>query len=395
MSESGRRASLARLFAAAALLAACGGEPEYVAPPAPAVTVARPVQRNVTEYIEMTGSVSSIETVEIRARVAGFLKSIEFEEGDFVDEGDPLYVIDPSDYQARVDRAQASIEMASASVGLANATLRRLEQARRTGAVSELEVLESRAKRDVAVARLESVRAELRDAQLNLGYTQIFSPVSGRVSRSLVDPGNLVGAGEMTLLTTVVRFDPIYAYFTISERAVLKLLDSTRDMRGVPEPAEHERLARLRQIPIELGRANDQGYPIRGNLHYSDPGIDPETGTYLLRAIFPNPQPVKLLPGIFARGRVPLGTREGALLVSERALGSDQGGRYVLVIDSENIAHHRPVRVGTLEKGMRVIEQGLEPDDWVITNGILRVRPGAMVRPEREGEAADAEASGG
>jgi membrane fusion protein (multidrug efflux system) len=150
---------------------------------------------------------------------------------------------------------------------------------------------------------------------------------------------------------------------------------------------EGDRIERLRQIPLELGRANDEGYPFSGNLHFTESGIDPETGTFMLRGIFPNPQPVLLLPGIFARGRIPLRTREGALLVSERALGSDQSGRYVLVVDEENVAQYRPVEVGAQVDGMRVIEQGLDPNDRVITNGILRARPGARVKPQTEGAA--------
>jgi RND family efflux transporter MFP subunit len=359
-----------RPFAATlAVVTACGGEPGYVQPPLPAVTVAPPVQREVTDYIEMTGTVASIGTVEIRARVEGFLQSIEFGEGDTVEEGALLYVIDPSEYQARADRAEAAVGVAKASLDLADASLKLREQARKTGAVSELEVMENRAQREVAAARLDAARSDLRRARLDLGYTRILAPVTGRVGRTLVDPGNLV-------------YDPIYAYFSISERALLQLSDSTEEVRE-----EEDRLARIREIPVELGRSNDEGYPFQGSLHFVDPGIDPETGTLLLRAIFENPQPLRLFPGIFARGRLPIRTREGVLLVNDRALGSDQRGRYVLVVDDDDVAQYRPVKTGALIDGMRVIEKGIGPSDRVITNGLLRARPGAKVKPELAGAA--------
>ena len=370
-------------------LAACGGA-EYVEPPPPPVTVAQPVQRPVTDYLEMTGTTRAIETVEIRARVEGFLKSIEFEEGDLVKEGELLYVIDPSEYEARAQRARAALEVARATLALEEARLARLKEARKTRAVSELEVIESQAKRDVSAANVDAARAELRSAELDLGYTRISAPLTGRIGRTLVDPDNLVGAGDATLLATMVRYDPIYAYFDMSERELLALLGSTE------RPANAaDRVEALRQIPIELGRASDEGYPFRGNLHYSDLGIDSETGTFLVRAIFPNPEPIALLPGLFVRARTPIAERENALLVSERALGSDQSGKYVLIVDDDDVAQYRSVRVGARIDGMRVIEAGIAPEDWVVTSGLLRARPGARVAPERAAaEGADKRPSG-
>jgi RND family efflux transporter MFP subunit len=376
-------------WSTAALAAACGGQREYVEPPPPRVTVAQPEQRTVTDYLEMTGTTEAIETVEIRARVEGFLLSREFEEADIVRQGDLLYLIDPAEYEARVEGAEAELTVAIASLELEEARLERLKEARRSRAVSELEVIQSQAQRDVSAADVEAARAQLRRAKLDLGYTRIRAPITGRIGRSLVDEGNLVGAGEKTLLTSMVRYDPIYAYFDINERALLALIDSTEEARE-----KEGRLAAMRQVPVELGRANEEGYPFRGNLHYTASTLDADTGTFLLRAIFANPEPLKLLPGLFVRGRLPVREREGALLVSERALGSDQSGRYVLVVDAENVAQYRPVELGAKVDGMRVIEKGLDAADWVITEGLLRARPGAVVEPERATPSGAARSSG-
>ncbi len=357
-------------------LAACGADSEYVEPPAPAVTVATPTVRSVTEYLEVTGTVQSVETVEIRARVEGFLEKVAFREGDDVERGELLYKIDPEEYEARVEQAEAALSTARAALALATATLKRRENAFRSGAVSELQVLESRAQVDVDNARVQSAQAELRRANLDLSYTTIRAPTTGRIGRSLVDPGNLVGAGEKTLLTTLVRYDPIYVYFTISERDLLRLADA----RFADDEADQIRLAD--GVTVEVGRATDEGFPLSGALDFADQVLDEETGTFLMRAVLDNPEPLTLIPGLFVRARLPLRELEGQLLVSERALGADQSGRYVLVVDEEDVAQYRPVRIGRLVDGMRVIRDGITAEDRVITNGVLFARPGARVKPE-------------
>ncbi len=348
-------------------------------PPPATVTVATPVVGQVTDYLEVTGTVEAIETVEIRARVEGFLLQAPFTDGEIVEKGQLLYQIDPAEYQARVEQAEASLATALASRKLAEATLARRKRAFETGAVSELEVLENQAQRDVAVARVQSAEAELRNARLDLSYTTILSPTRGRVGRTLVDPGNLVGAGEKTLLTSVVRYDPIYAYMSINERALLRLVAGNE---AIDESGE--RIELVGEVPVEVGRATDKGYPIVGLLDFADQGIDPETGTLLTRAVFHNAEPVQLIPGLFVRGRIPLRQRQGVLMVSERSLGQDQAGRYVLVVDENDVVQYRAVEVGALVDGMRVIEKGLEASDRVITNGVLFARPGARVKPELE-----------
>ncbi len=373
---------LAALALLGALLAACGGN-EYVEPPPPIVIVSRPEQRNVTDYLRSTGRAEAVATVEIRARVEGFLQSIEFEEGDTVAEGDLLYQIDRSEYQAAVEQAEAAVAVARASLQLATAKLTRLEDALKTRAVSEIEVIEERARRKEARATLDARKAHLVSARLDLGYTTIRAPMAGRIGRTRVDPGNLVGSNEDTLLTSLVQYDPIYANFSLSERQVLNISAATTD-----RPEDSDRIERIRQIPLELGLSNQKDYPFKGTIHYTDQGIDPDTGTFLIRGIFPNPHPHRLIPGLFVRIRLPLRERENALLVPERAIGSDQGGRYLYVVDGDNVVQHRPVELGATVDGMRVIESGVAAGDLVIVEGVLRARPGSKVNPQREGEAA-------
>ncbi|UCE85687.1 MAG: efflux RND transporter periplasmic adaptor subunit [Deltaproteobacteria bacterium] len=371
-----------------ALAVACEDANEFVAPPPPMVTVRQPEQRPVTEYLDFTGTTDAVAEIEIRARVKGFLLSDHFDEGDTVEQGALLYVIDPAEYQAQVDRAQGAVAVTRAALALAEARLKRLERAVATRAVSEIEVLEGRAERDEAAAQLAAARADLKTAQLELSYTEIRAPIAGRVGRNRVDVGNLVGAGESTLLTTMVQYDPIYAYFDLSEREVLALIDRARERsRG------EDRRRQLEQVVIEIGRATDDGYPFAGHMSYADQGVDPGTGTFLIRGVFPN-SAFHLVPGLFVRGRTPARERADALLVSERALGADQSGRYVLVVDDEGTVHHQPVVVGSNVDGMRVIESGLAPDDWVIVEGLLRARPGATVNPQRAGATPEPPAAG-
>ncbi len=359
-------------------ISACKPSNEFVPPPPPAVTVSQPVQREVTDYLEFTGNTQAVQHVEIRARVQGFLESVHFEAATDVKKGDLLYVIDPRPFKAQVNKATADLRRKQAEYTLAKENYQRLETLYKQKATPRADFVQARASRDTALADIAATKAVLEEAKLNLGYTEVRAPINGRVGRNLVSVGNLVGSGESTHLTTLVQFDPIWAYFSLNERDLLYLRQQHQE-RQVKAPEKQEERGLIR-----LGLANQDDYPHEGRIDFVDQGVDPNTGTFLLRGSFANPDPHVILPGMFVRIRAPMNKRGGALLISERALGADQGGRYVLVVNKENVVEHRAVEVGALIDQMRVIEKGLQPDDWVVVKGLLRARPGATVSPQRQ-----------
>jgi len=358
------------------MLIGCGGQPETVAPPPPEVTVATPIQRDVTVYQEFVGTTQARESVEIRARVQGYLDRIAFEPSTFVRKGTLLFVIEPEPYQALRDRAEAGLKAAEAGLRRAESDLERLEQAVETNAVSQQEVTRARAERDQASAALLETQAALTNAEIQLEYTTVESPIDGLVSRNFVDLGNLVGAGEATLLTTVRRIDPIFAYFEVSERFVAQQLE---ERGGHKDPGTGD------EIPATLVLM-ETGLEIEGKVDAVDNTVDPATGTIQLRAIFPN-KDSKIFPGFFIRVRLPGEFLENALLVEETALGTDLGGRYVMVVGDGNVVERRYIEPGPLqEDGNRVILDGLELGERYITVGLQRARPGMPVTPKNGGE---------
>jgi membrane fusion protein (multidrug efflux system) len=404
----------------------CGRPNAYMEPPPPDVTVGSPVQRTITEYLEFSGMTQPMETVEIRARVKGFLKEMHFTEGGEVTKGQLLLVIDEETFQIQLDaartrlrEAQAALqqakvsktrEVARAQVNLSETQVRlarqeeerisglfqkkisteaEMDQAAATRKSKEAELESAKAHLDQAIAtydtslltfeaQVDSAEIAVRNAQLDLSYCRMTAPIDGRISRINFDIGNLVGDGESSVLATIVKVDPIYAYATVSEADVQKkpeLKHFTANSTG--DGAE----ARSKPVPVELGLASQQGFPISGEINYSDPAFDIGTGTLRVRGLFRN-EDRSLLPGMFVRMRVPVAQRVDALLVPERALGADQSGQYLLVVGQNNEVLYRPVQTGVSVDGLRVVQGDISVTDQIIIEGLLRARPGATVTPK-------------
>jgi multidrug efflux system membrane fusion protein len=312
--------------------------------------------------------------VEIRARVQGFLQEIHFKDGDEVEKGTLLYEIDPRTFEADVARAEAEVARQQTQLRLATAEAKRASRIRAT-AVSEEEYEQKMAAQAVAEATVQQAKAALESARLQLSFTKIEAPISGRLSRTLVTKGNLVGFNQPTLLTTMVRLDPIYVFFDVPER---NFLDYQRLIReeGAPTAAEGK-------APVHVGLTNEKDYPHQGVIDFRDNRVDPATGTVLLRGELPNPDRL-LTPGLFARVRVPVGKPKPHLLVPAIALNTDQRGSYLLIVKDDNTVEYRPVQTGATVGNQVVIADGLKPEDWVIVNGLQRARPGARVQPEKQ-----------
>ena len=366
----------------ALLLAGCESN-VYVEPPPPKVTTARPLMQDVTDYLEFTGTLDASEQAEVVARVSGVLQSMHFEPGSAVTEGDLLFVIEPEEYQADLQAAQAELAAGESNYDRANIEYGRAQKLFKQKAGAESDVVKWRVEREIASAEMLRAQAKIARAELNLGYTQVTSPFTGRVGRNLVDIGNLVGEGEATVLTEVTLYDPIFVYFNLNERDLLRVMKAIREnaeAKGLnPEDMDDDEI----EIPLFLGLANEQGYPHEGRYDYADSAVDPETGTLQLRGTFENSQrPPRLLPGLFVRIRMPEGERPDMPLVSERAIGNDQRGIYLMVVNAENLVERRSVKTGQRIDGLIVIEDGLQKDDRVVVKGVQRARPGRKVDPE-------------
>jgi multidrug efflux system membrane fusion protein len=362
-------------------LGACGRN-RYAPPPPPEVTVSQPIAREITTYNEFTGHTAGFEAVDVRARVQGYLQSVNFQPGEIVKKGDLLFIIEPSLYQARVDEAQADLEGKEAQYRAAQAQLEIAEAIFQRSAGSRTDLVQRTQARDLAKAQVGVAQANLDAAKLDLSYTHIFAPIAGRIDRNFVDAGNLVGSGQATLLTSIVNDDPVYVYFTVSEPLLLEYLKLQREGRTVaPEGKDNAALPRSGWKSF-LGLANETGFPHSGRIDYAANRVDSDTGTIEVRAVFPNPDHT-ILAGLFARVRVPY-TREHALLVPDIAVQADQGGSYLLLVDAQNLVQYRRVHVGALTEGdLRVIRDGVTPADWVVVDGLQRARPGSAVKPLR------------
>lgn len=373
----GARGVLLGLAAAGTmLLAGCGDGKDQTAaaPPPPQVTVSTPVQQTVREWDEYTGRFAAVERVEVRARVSGYLDRIAFKDGDIVYKGDLLFVIDPRPYQAAVDAARARVQQARSNVALTQRELDRAQDLRRTQAVSQSTLDQRAQEMQAAQASLLEAEANLRTSELDLEFTQVKAPVTGRVSNRLVSVGNLVSGGseQSTLLTTIVSLDPIYFTFDADQAAYLRYVRLSRSGDGPSAKPE--------STPVTLALPDEKAFTHAGHLDFIDNSIDESTGTIQVRAVFDNPD-LLFTPGQFARVRLIGRADYAGLLLPDSAIGTDQSRRFVLVVDGENKAQYRPVTPGPLQNGLRVIRDGLQPTDRVVTAGLQKARPGSPVAP--------------
>jgi RND family efflux transporter MFP subunit len=359
----------------ALLLSACGRNEAavpHVALPLPQVTVAQAISRKVTEFDEFTGRFEAVERVEVRPRVSGYISSVNFTDGSEVKKGDVLFVIDPRPYVAERDRARAQLAQARSQLVLARSERERATKLLGQHAISQEEFDTRSAGNEEAQANVEAAQAALDAAALNLEFTRVTAPISGRISRALVTGGNFVANGQ-TLLTTLVSLDPIYVSFDGDEQAYLKYTKHAREAARDAADGTRSR--------VQVGLADENGYPHQGTMVFVDNALDPATGTIRNRALLDNHARM-FTPGLFARIRLVGGAQHDAVLVNDSAIGTDQTVRYVMVVGAGNKVEYRPVQLGPVIDGLRVVQSGLAPGETIVVNGLQRVRPGAQVQAE-------------
>ena len=345
----------------------------------PVIPVSHPVQRQVTDYVDYTGRLDAVNSVGIRARVTGYIIKTAFKEGATVKKDDLLFEIDSRPYKAQYDQAMGQVTLNDAQLKLARTTYERSLPLVAKGAVSQQELDQDKAAVDEAAARIKATQATLEVYKLNLEFCNVLSPIDGQVGRYYYTEGNLINQ-DSTLLTTVVSQDPMYAYFDMDEATLLRIKQAIND--GKIKIAESGA-----DVPILMGLQGEEGYSHQGSFNFINNVVNPSTGSIAVRGQFANPKPEHgtrlLVPGMFVRIRLPIGQPHSSLLVIERALGSDQGQKYVYVVDKDNKAQSRRVVTGALqEDGLRIIESGLEPDDWVVVGALQQVRPRLEIQPD-------------
>ncbi|MBS0525452.1 MAG: efflux RND transporter periplasmic adaptor subunit [Proteobacteria bacterium] len=370
-----RDAGLLALSLLVVALAGCKPENKFVAPPPSEVSVARPLQQTFRPFTELTGNTAAIATVDLVARVEGFLESIDYKDGAFVKKGTPLFQIEPITYDAKVKQAEAELESTKALLLQAQAEFVRQETLLKQNVSAQNSYDQAKAKRDSAQANVDNNSANLVIAQTNLGYTKVAAPFDGIVTNHLVSVGELVGSSNPTRLATIIQLDPIYVTFNMSEQQLLDIRGKLRAAGVSPDD--------MKRVPIEIGLMTEEGYPHKGHLDYASPSVDTTTGTILVRAIFDNPDRA-LLPGFFVRVRVPTDvTDKAALIVPDRILAEDQAGKYVLVVGKDDVVEQRRITPGMLMSGgLRVIDSGLKADDRVVVSTNGRAIPGRKVVPK-------------
>lgn len=370
------------------MAAGCQPQNQLITPPPPQVTVARPVERPIEDSLEFTGWTQATRAVDLRSRVNGYLKRAPFEEGASLKKGALLFVIEQEPFRMAVDAAKAELAKAEAAHDLAKTEHARTAALVQQGrAMTQADLDLKAAQLATAKANVAAATAALDRAKLDLDYTEIRAPISGIIGRRLVDPGNLVQSEE-TSLAKIEAIAPIYAYFSVSES------DLVRFMKVAEESGRSWEDIKRDPPPLYLGLADEEGFPRQGRYDFSERTIDRETGTAMRRGVFPNADQA-LIPGMFVRIRAPIGSPRPRMLVEERAVASDQRGDYLLVVNDKKVVEYRPVRLGRSLRGLRVVEEGVGREDWVVVNGLQRARPGATVDPQRaETEVAENAQSG-
>ena len=355
-------------------LEACQEKTAYKPPPPPRVTVGTPARQEVTDYLELTGNTQAVNTVQLRARVQGYLEKVFFQDGQVVKKGQPLFQIERDTYVAKLKQAEGQILTQQARLEHAKTEFARFSSLVQQRAAAQTDVDQWRDARDSAEGALREAKAARDLARLDLGYTLVTAPFDGRIDRRLVDPGNLVGAGENTILAQMSQLDPIHVYFTVNDLDLRRLL---RETVGIPGQTQSKKL------PVLVGLPNEEGYPHQGYLDFAAISLTTTTGTLLVRGVLPNPDD-KILPGLYARVRLPVEEQSAALLVPQKAVGYDQIGSYVLVVNDKNVVERRNVKTGPVVNGSIVIEEGLTGNERVVVEGLLYAVPGREVTPEPE-----------
>jgi membrane fusion protein, multidrug efflux system len=360
-------------------LAGCGSRNTFVAPPPPKVVVAQPLQKPVTLYLYLTGNTAPYRTANLVARVQGYLESIDYKDGAAVTKGTQLFGIESDIYQAQLDQVKAQLAHDQAVLSEAQVNLTRYQKLQQQNSIAAQQAEDQAAIVQQNKATVDLDQANVDTANINLGFTKVLAPFDGIVTNHQIDLGNLVGASGPTTLATIVQTDPVYVNFTLSEPQFLSIRRSNAKA-GLPVSTAD--LKYLATIPVEIGLQDEEGYPHKGHLDYVSPQIDPLTGTVAVRAIFENKDNA-LLPGLFVRVRGPVGHQDKALLTRADAIGTSQQGSYVLVVGADDIVQRKIVKTGQRQGQLVIIESGLDPDDWVVIEGIQQAFPGAKVEPQR------------
>ena len=339
------------------------------------VPVVLPRLQSVTDYFEITGNAAAVNQVKLLARVTGYLEQLHYQDGVFAKKGDLLFTIQQAPYRQQLEQAHAQVMTAQAALAYAKTELVRYSALVKQDAATQTEVDHWNYERASAAAQLLSAQAQVSIDEVNLGYTEIRAPFDGIVGKHLVDPGNVVGGdAQQAALADITQLDPIYVVANLSEQTVLKIRQNLKQRRLT--------LADLHKVPVDVGLSDEQGFPHRGTIEYVAPALDPATGTLLVRGVLPNPDRL-FLPGFFVRMRLPMGRVDrNALLVPDRALQTDQGGTYLLVLDDHDVVQQHYVQLGSLIGALRVVTSGLAPEDRVVVGDLWRATPGTKVVPQ-------------